>query len=113
MKFRDYFSKTFESSDNHYILSLQTHYYRSGYEKIIDAVLNVLKEMQAKEDNVDRDRGEIIVDAANFSGTITVLQSYTLGNSVDIAVLTYNFLPTGKGKKIIEEFYSRLDKHLL
>ena len=47
MKFKDYFSKTFATSDNHYIQSLKTHYYHARKEDVMNACLEVLKKMKA------------------------------------------------------------------
>lgn len=110
MDFKDYFSKSFETRDAHHIQSLKTHYYRCRKEEVIDAVKVVLKEMQAIIRSVEIDRGELVVDASIFSGTVIVTALSFTEVAVDMQVITYNFLPTAKGKKVIEEFYSRLDK---
>ena len=110
MTFKDYFSKTFETRDDHHIPSLKTHYYRVRKEEVIDAVLKTLKEMKAIIRSNDSERGEIIVDSSVFSGTVTITATSFTEIAVDIQVMTYNFLPTAKGKKVIENFYSILDK---
>lgn len=112
MKFRYYFAKVFESTDNHELNSLRSHYYRSSKQQVIDACIETLKEMKARIENVEKERGEIMFDAAAFSGTVTVVDVSYIEISADMCVLTYNILPTAKGKKIIEDFYSRLDKKL-
>ncbi len=113
MTIKDYFSKTFETSDNHYIPTLKTHYYSARKEDAIKACNEVLKEMQSINKTIDEERGEIIVDAASFSGTVTLVNTSFSVVAVDIQVLTYNFFPTGKGKKVIEKFYELLDKKLI
>lgn len=112
MNFKDYFSKTFETSDNHRISSLRTHYYYATKEEAMDNVVLVLKEMGSINKSIGEERGEIIVDARDFSCTATVTLTSFRVCAVDMNVLTYNFLPTAKGKKIIEDFYDRLDKKL-
>ena len=112
MTFKDYFSKTFETSDNHHIDTLRTHYYRVRKDEAYDACLEVLKEMKAVIKSNDMERGEIITDASDFSGTVSVTSTSYTEIAVDFMVLTFNFLPTAKGKKIIEKFYSILDKKL-
>lgn len=112
MTFKDYFSKNFETSDNHHIQTLKTHYYNSRKEDAIGAVLEVMKEMKCINKNVDEEHGEIIVDASSFSGTITITATAYTEMAIDIQVMTYNILPTAKGKKVIEEIYSLIDKKL-
>ena len=112
MTFKDYFSKTFETSDNHHIDSLRTHYYRVRKEDAFDAVLSVLKEMKSVIKSSDSERGEIIVDASDFSGTVSITATSYTEIAVDIIVMTYNVLPSAKGKKIIEKFYDLLDKKI-
>ena len=112
MTFKDYFSKTFETSDNHHIDTLRTHYYRVRKEDAYDATLSVLKEMKAVIKSSDPERGEIIVDASDFSGTVSITATSFTEIAVDIIVMTFNFLPSAKGKKIIERFYELLDKKI-
>lgn len=112
MTFKDYFSKNFETSDNHHIESLRTHYYRVRKEEAFNASLEVLKKMKAVIKSSDEERGEIICDASDFSGTVSVTATSYSEVAVDINVLTYNFFPSAKGKKIIEEIYSQLDKKI-
>ena len=101
MTFKDYFSKTFETSDNHHIDTLRTHYYRVRKEDTYDATLSVLKEMKAIIKSSDPERGEIIVDASDFSGTVSITATSFTEIAVDIIVMTFNVLPSAKGKKII------------
>ena len=110
MTFKDYFSKTFETSDNHHIPSLKTHYYRCRKDDVSDAVFKVLKSFKAIVRDYNEERGEIVCDAADFSGIITITAVTFTEIACDIKVLTYNFLPTAKGKKVIEKFYGELDK---
>lgn len=112
MTFKDYFSKTFETSDNHHIDTLRTHYYRVRKEDAYDATLSVLKEMKSVIKSSDPERGEIIVDASDFSGTVSITATSFTEIAVDIIVMTFNFLPSAKGKKIIEKFYELLDKKI-
>ena len=112
MTFKDYFSKTFETSDNHHIDTLRTHYYRVRKEDAYDATLSVLKEMKAVIKSSDPERGEIIVDASDFSGTVSITATSFTEIAVDIIVMTFNVLPSAKGKKIIEKFYELLDKKI-
>lgn len=109
MTFKDYFSKTFETSDNHHIQTLKTHYYRCRKEEVIDASIQVIKKMGAVITDKNLDRGEIIVDASDFSGTITITATSFTEIALDISVITYNFLPTAKGKRVIEKFYELAD----
>lgn len=112
MKISYYFSKEFGTSDNHDLETLRTHYYRARKEQAIEAVSNILKEDKAKIKSVDEERGEIIFDHMDYSGTATITATAFTEMAVDFNVMTYNILPTAKGKKVIEKLYKELDKKL-
>ena len=72
----------------------------------------LLKNDKAKVRSIDEDRGEIIFDHMDYSGTATVTATSFSEMAIDFNVLTYNVLPTAKGKKIIENIYKLIDKKL-
>lgn len=112
MKFKYYFAKDFQTSDNHEIESLRTHYYRGKKEDVIKAIEDMAKEFKFKVKSIDEERGEVIFDHMDYSGTATVTAISYTEMGVDFAILTYNILPTAPGKKHIEKFYAYLDKNL-
>lgn len=112
MKLKYYFSKDFYTSDNHELETMQTHYYRVRKEKAIEAVCEMLKDEKAKVKSIDQERGEVIFDHMDYSGTATISSPSFTETGIDFNVLTFNFLPTAKGKKVIENFYKILDKKL-
>ena len=112
MELKDYFSKSFETCDNHRIPELRTHYYQAQYDNTLKAIAIVLKDMGAVIKSVDEKHKEIFTDASDFTGTITISMASFSVSAVDIHVMTYNILPTAKGKKIITRFYELLDTKL-
>ncbi|MFA6890349.1 MAG: cytosolic protein [Bacilli bacterium] len=109
MKFKDYFSNTFETSEHHYIPSLRSRYYSCRNEQAVEAVRAIARKLNAFVKYVDHERHEIIFEAKNYLGTATLVSvSYTV-TAVDFMVITQSLLPLGKGKKIIEEYYRELD----
>jgi hypothetical protein len=110
MKFKDYFSNTFETSEHHYIPTLKSRYYSCRNEQALEAVRAVVKKLNAYIKFVDHDRHEVLFENPSYSGTATIVSlSYTV-TAVDFMIITQSLLPLGKGKKIIEELYKELDK---
>lgn len=112
MKIKSYFSKDFKTSDNEEIESLRTHYYRSRRDVVMETVIAMAKDFNAKVKNVDEERGEIIFDHLDFNACATITAVSYSEIAVDFNILTFNILPTAPGKKFIEKFYNYLDKKL-
>ena len=112
MKFRDYFSKEFGTSDRHEYDTLRTHYYRGRVEEVNEKVCEVLKRDNCIIKGVDLERHEINFDNAEYSGVATLSVVSFTEIAVDFQVMTFNILPGAKGKKVIEKLYSELDKEL-
>ena len=112
MKLRDYFSKDFQTSDNHEIETLRTHYYRCLKDKALETVVAMAKEMKCKVKHVDNDRGEIIFDHLDYNACAIITATSYTEMAIDFTILTYNVLPTAPVKKAIEKFYKYLDSKL-
>lgn len=112
MKIKYYFSKDFQTSDNHELETLRTHYYRSRKEIALEEVQNMAKEFKCKIKHVDSERGEIIFDHLDYNACATITATSYTEMAIDFNILTYNVLPTALGKKVIEKFYNYLDKKL-
>lgn len=112
MAFKDYFRKNFETRDNHEYVSLRTHYYLAKKEEAISAIEELLKKEKALSTVVNMERGEIVFEARDCSGTFSVINVSYTNCAIDIQVNTYNIFPSLKGIKIIEHYYEELDKVL-
>lgn len=112
MKIKYYFSKDFQTSDNHEIESLRTHYYRSRKEQVFGVIEEMVKEFKCKIKHVDEERGEIIFDHLDYNACATITAASYIEMAVDFNILAYNVLPTAFGKKVIEKFYKYLDSKL-
>ncbi len=110
MKFKDYFSNSFETSDHHYIPSLRSRYYACRNEQAMEAVRVIVKKMNAFVKYVDNDRHEIIFETSQYSGTATIVSISYAVTAVDFMMVTNAVLPLGKGKTLIEQYYQELDR---
>lgn len=113
MKFSDYFSNSFETSERHRIETLQTRYYRA----LKDQVKEALKELATLEGTRIADQNdtydEILIEKSDYSAIFTLSNPKSMSETaVDIMVTTNAFLPMGKGKKVIERLYKALDGKL-
>ena len=112
MKFRDYISNDFETSESHYLKTLRSRYYRCHKDKAFEGLRQVVSDLKAIVKYEDKVRGEIIFENRNFSATATVVSPTYSETAIDFKVTTFRILPLGKGKKLIEDFYKRLDNVL-
>ena len=109
MKFRDYFSNDFETKEDHYLPWLRTRYYRCRNEQAMDAVKKLCGDTKAILRSFDTNRHEIIFETSKYSITATVTSTSYSETAVDFKILTYAIFSMGKGAKIIEELYRKLD----
>ncbi|HEY8395724.1 MAG TPA: hypothetical protein VIK96_03005 [Bacilli bacterium] len=112
MRFSDYFTNDFETSDTHYLPELRTRYYRCRAEAAKEEVLKIAKAEKAKIRNVDDDHHEIFFETSAYSCIATVISPTLSETAVDFKVTTNKFLPLGAGRKVIIRLYEMLDKKL-
>lgn len=113
MKFLDYFTNDFETSDNHYIPSLKTRYYRDRVEAVKETIIEMIKvEEKGRITAVNDVYNEIIAECRRYSATFTIIAPHAGETAVDIKIKTYKFIGLGRGKTYIEEIYKYLDSHL-
>lgn len=112
MKFKYYFAKDFQTSDNHELETLKTHYYRARKEEALKVVEEMAKEFKCKIKHIDEERGEIIFDHVDYNASAIITATTYTEMAIDFVIMTYNVLPTAPGKKVIEKFYSYIDKKL-
>lgn len=112
MKFKDYLTNDFETSDNHYIESLRTRYYRARYDEAKNAILMLAKQFNANVKSVDDNFKEISLESVKFNAIVSIVNVKMTECAIDFKVNTYAIVGLGKGKKIIEEMYQFLDKTL-
>ncbi|MFA5542335.1 MAG: hypothetical protein WC008_02590 [Bacilli bacterium] len=112
MKFRDYFTNEFHTAEDHYIPSLRSRYYRSTLANAIEAIKEIAKKHKGVIKHVDDVRGEILFDSQKFSANVIITSTSYTETAVDLLITTYGILPLGKGKKIIEQIYTDIDKKL-
>lgn len=112
MRFKDYFVKDFETNDDHFYNELRTHYYRCKGDDAIDAIHQLIKEEKGKIIDENEMYQEIYFDTSGYSCICKVTVTSPVETAVDFKVTTYNLFGFGKGKKVIEELYKKLDKKL-
>ena len=108
MKFSDYFSNNFETSDRHYIETLQTRYYKVLKDQAKEAIKEVAKAENTRVADQNDTYDEMLIETSDYSAIFTLSNPKSMSETgIDIMVTTNAFLPLGKGKKVIERiFYS-------
>jgi hypothetical protein len=109
MRFKDYFTNDFETSEDNYLPWLKSRYYRCRNEVAMDAVKKLISDQKAILKSFDKERHEIIFETQKYSITATVISPSISETAIDFKIITFSLLPLGKGAKIIEELYRKLD----
>lgn len=112
MKFADYFSNNFESSENNIYESLKTRYYRNRINEATDAVKQIIELEKGRIIDENEKFCEIFYETVSYDCTVTFIIMNPLEIAIDFRVTTFNFISFGKGKKVIEHLYNELDKRL-
>lgn len=109
MRFRDYISNDFETREDHDLQWLKSRYYRCRNDVAMDAVKKLVSDEKAILRSFDKDRHEIIFETSKYSVTATVISPSISETAIDFKIITFSILPMGKGAKLIERFYRKLD----
>ena len=112
MRFKDYFSNDFETTDDHYIQELKTRYYRSDNTKAKEAVMDLIEHEKGKVKDIIDQYNEVFFQGPNYTCIITVITTRVAETAIDIKITTYKMIPRGYGKKVIERMYKYLDSKL-
>lgn len=112
MALKDLFQKEFETREKPVDPALKSHHYYERRETVIDAVRDMLTMAEYFVEQVDYDRGEIGFTAGKALGTATITALGPLETVVDFFVYVPRPLSFGRGKKIIIDFYQKLDNTL-
>lgn len=112
MKFRDYFSNNFETSENHEIDSLKTRYYRGRNEKVKEVAYDLIRQEKGTITDDIPQFSELIFNTSTYSATLTIVSPRMSETAIDIKVTTYYTIAAGRGKKIIERLYKYFDDNL-
>lgn len=112
MRLKDYFTNTFDTSDNHYINELRTRYYRNRLSDAKNAVLDYVSSVKGKVLSDDEQYNELLYETAGYSMTVIFVPITPSEIAIDLKVNTFSLLPFGKGKKVIDDLYKYLDKNL-
>ncbi|MBR2891762.1 MAG: hypothetical protein IKC22_05285 [Bacilli bacterium] len=113
MGFSDFFSNDFETSNNHSNNRLKTRHYRGEYNKVKAAVIVACGVLNLEVQEVNEEYHEIRCDNRKQEMIIDIFSNSYFDQAVDVKVNTRYLLPCGRGIKLIEEFYSLLDKALV
>ncbi|MBD1380079.1 cytosolic protein [Metabacillus arenae] len=113
-----FFSTHTETSENHPISELRSHYYKVTNKKAIETVQEVLKRTEGFEvTSVSEERGEISVNVLKPKKAlliVTIISVRPLETAVDFSVSTDTPLPTdfGYSRKLISTVYNKLDREM-
>lgn len=113
MGFSDFFSNDFETSNNHSNNRLKTRHYRGEYNKVKAAVIVACGVLNLEVQEVNEEYHEIRCDNRKQEMIIDIFSNSYFDQAVDVKVNTKYLLSCGRGIKLIEEFYSLLDKALV
>jgi hypothetical protein len=114
-KFRGLISNHSETRDDSKEEILKSHYYKTSQKKAMEAVKQVIGQMDGFEiTSSSDDRGEMSVKGKKSFIVITVIGVRPYETSIDFSVTTESILPMdfGYSSKLITKFYEKLDSTL-
>src|SRR5690606_35867469 len=95
--------------ESHYLPWLRSRYYRCRNDDAMEAIKRLARNEQAALRSIDYERHEIIFETSKYSVTATVVSPSYSETAVDFKIITYYLIPMGRGAKIIEDLYRKLD----
>jgi hypothetical protein len=112
------FKSDIETSDKNPDTGLRTHYYKSSYDKVYKAILDLYSQSEYKVLAESRQRGEITVEKSGFPGyfiVVTAINVQAFETAVDFKVSTEKKVPGAypKMKQEIASYYKVLDSSLI
>ncbi|MGD6816817.1 cytosolic protein [Metabacillus sp. 84] len=117
-KIQAFLSSHSETSEAHMINDLRSRYYKTTAKKALEAVKSAAASREGcTVTSVSEERGEISVQVKKPKSALlvaTVISVRPFETAVDFSVSTDTVLPTdfGYSKKVILEFYQKLDSEL-
>lgn len=108
----DFISNTQETSEMHSKKEFRTRYYRCGYTKAKEAVVNFAEQNGYHLRDVNDTHGEIYIQTNKFHLMISIIQINPLETAIDIKSQVYRVLGFHKPGKLINEIYAELNSKL-
>lgn len=112
MRFRDYFTKDFETHDENFYDTLRTHYYRGRIDEVFSAIKEIVNSEKGSIIDENETYQEILFETSGYSCIVKITSTTPVEHAIDFKVITYNLIGFGKGKKVIENLYRLLDQKL-
>lgn len=112
MKFRDLFYKNFETRDDQPNDILKSHYYRCRYSEAVKALKELIEEEKAELIDENAQYHEFLVRSNSYDLVVTITEVTPVEIAIDFKIETMGAFSFGKGKKIIQKFYSFFDSKL-
>ncbi len=107
-----------ETGDQHVDTELRTHYYKSGFDKVFQKVVELYSSSSYRVMSESKDRGEITIEHngnPNLFIVVTIVTVRPFETAVDFKLSTRSFSPLGNHprlKKFVLTYYAELDKEL-
>ncbi len=112
MSLKDMFKTHFETSDRAAEAVLQTRYYKNNYAQCKEATISSAKESGFTVGFEDDTRQELVLKRQDAEIIVSMVRISPIETAVDFTVNTSGVVSFGKGKKLIEALYAKLDKTL-
>ncbi len=103
-------SKVYETSENSTKEFLKTRYYKTSDFKLLDRIPEILKSMGCEILGINKDYAEISAYTDKYDITVKVVNTAINETSVDVFISSRYFFDFNKSKKVIDLFYSNLNK---
>ncbi len=108
----DFLKTISETREMHSVKAFRTHYYKTNYNKVKDAVLAFAKEDDYTAKNIDDTHGELYLQGKKSHIIVSIVQVTPIETAVDLKVQYYGMIGFNRPKKAIQKTYAYLDQHL-
>lgn len=112
MKLSDFFSNSFETTDQIEDERLKTRVYDNTYLEVRNAIISVCSQLKLTVSHVDDTFQELLINGKKYELILTCFSNSYYETTVDIKIITRYLISCGRGIKHIDEFYKEINRKL-
>lgn len=102
---------TIETNEKQSQEALQTHYYKTSYEKLKDRYLEILRELQIRIISIDDNYLEIFAEKPHMTVMAKIIEQTPVETSIDFYISAeYLFGNKKKALEFLASVYQKLEK---
>lgn len=112
MGLSNFFSNSFETTDQTSDDRLKTRIYDNTYLEVRNAIISLSKNLNLDVEHVDDTFQELLVQGKKYELIITCFSNSYYETTVDVKITTKYLISAGRGINDIDNFYKELNRKL-